>query len=114
MSANGAAIDALFDPAVVQDPHDYYRELRQHDPVHEVAGTGTFLVTGMDLIREVVNDTETYSSTSGEFLHKGDWASPKLRPATSGYSMEDFGGALATADPPDHERQRKVVSRNLS
>jgi cytochrome P450 len=114
MNGSDVGIDALFDPDVVQDPHDYYRDLRQNDPVHEVAGTGTFLVTRMDLIHEVVNRTETFSSTSGEFLHKGDWALPGLRPAASGYSMEAAGGAIATADPPDHQRQRKVVARKLS
>jgi cytochrome P450 family 144 len=114
MSRSEADIDALFDSNVVQDPHDYYRDLRENRPVHEVAGTGTFLVTRMDLIHEVVGQTETFSSRTGEFLHKGDWAVPALRPATSGYSSDIAGGAVATADPPDHERQRKVVARKLS
>src|SRR6266480_3013713 len=114
MSRSETDIDALFDPDVVQDPHDHYRYLRENDPVHEVPGTGTFLVTRMDLIHEVVGQTETFSSMSGEFLHKGDWAVPGLRPATSGYSSDIAGGAVATADPPDHQRQRKVVARKLS
>lgn len=114
MSASEADLDRLFDPDVVQDPHDYFRHLRENDPVHEVAGTGTFLVTRMDLIHEVVNQTDLYSSMSGEFLHKGDWPRPGLRPASSGYSADMAGGAVATADPPDHERQRRVVARKLS
>jgi cytochrome P450 len=107
-------IDLLFQPGVVQDPHEYYRNLRESDPVHEVVGTGTFLVTRMDLIHDVVGQTETFSSRSVEFLHKGDWAVPGLRPAATGYSSEVAGGAIATADPPDHGRQRKVVARKLS
>lgn len=114
MALETREIDRLFDPEVVQNPHDYYRELRENDPVHEVAGTGTFLVTRMDLIHQVVNQPDLYSSASGEFLHKGDWDRPGLRPANDSYSPELAGGAVANADPPDHERQRRVVARKLS
>jgi cytochrome P450 len=114
MTSSGISVDPLFDPRVVQNPHDYYRQLRETDPVHEVQGTGTFLVTRMDLVQQVVNETEIFSSTSAEFLHKGDWDSPGLRPAATGVSPEDAAGAIATADPPDHMRQRKVVARKLS
>jgi cytochrome P450 len=114
MSTRETGIDRLFDPDVVEQPHDYYRGLRENDPVHEVAGTGTFLVTRMDLIHDVVVRTDVFSSVSAEFLHKGDWPAPGLRPAVSGYSSEMGGGVLATVDPPDHQRQRKVVARKLS
>ena len=55
-----------------------------------------------------------FSSMSGDFLHKGDWPLAALRPVASGYSPNDNGGGVATVDPPDHGRQRKVVSRKLS
>jgi cytochrome P450 family 144 len=114
MTPTETQIDPLFDAAVVQDPHAYYRQLRQTDPVHEVAGTGTFVVTRMNLIRQVVSDTDTFSSASGEFLHLGDWPAPGLRPAMSGLPGEAGAGAIATTDPPDHARQRKLVVRRLS
>ena len=114
MSMPEVEIDHLFYPEVVQYPEEYYRDLRENDPVHEVAGTGTFLVTRMDLIHEVVVRTELFSSVSGEFLHLGDWPSPGLRGASGGYTREVGGGVLATVDPPDHQRQRKVVARKLS
>jgi len=114
MTTSEVEIDALFGDDVVQDPHDYYRRLRETDPVHEVAGTGTFVVTRMDLIHHVVSDTHTFSSASGDFLHLGDWAAPRLRPAMTGLSSDVAGGAIATTDPPDHARQRKVVARRLS
>jgi cytochrome P450 len=107
-------IDRLFSREVVDDPHTYYRELRDDDPVHEVAGTGTFVVTRMDLIHQVVGDPEVFSSVSGEFLHLGDRARPALRPAMTGMSGDDASGAIATTDPPDHGRQRKMVVRRLS
>jgi cytochrome P450 len=104
----------LFSAEVVQDPHPYFRQLRETDPVHEVAGTGTFRVTRMELIHQVVGDTDTFSSASGEFLHLGDWPAPGLRPAMTGVSADAAGGAIATTDPPDHGRQRKMVVRRLS
>ena len=106
------AIDPLFDPAVVQDPHAYYRLLQETDPVHELVGTGSFLVTRMDLIHEVVSKPSLFSSNTGEFLHLGDWPAPGLRPASS--TAPDGGGVLATADPPDHQRQRRIVASRLS
>ncbi len=115
MSMPETEIDHLFHPEVVQYPEEYYRHLRENDPVHEVAGTGTFLLTAMDLIHEVVIRTELFSSVSGEFLHLGDWPSPGLRGGSGGYTSEmRQGGVLATVDPPDHQRQRKVVARKLS
>ena len=117
MTTSAADIDPLFDPAVVQDPHDYYQHLRENDPVHEVAGTGTFLVTRIDTIYDVVARPEVFSSKSGEFLHQGDWSAPGVRPASAGYVAagdSDGGGGLAGSDPPDHARQRKVVTRKLS
>jgi cytochrome P450 len=113
MTTAAPAVDPLFEREVVQDPSAYYRELREHDPVHEIPGTGTFLVTKMDHIYQVVAKPDVFSSMSYEFLHKGDWALPGLRPAGSG-EMSGEGSVLATADPPDHTRQRKVISRRLS
>jgi cytochrome P450 family 144 len=112
-----AAIDPLFDPAVVEDPHGYYAQLRATDPVHELPGTGTFLVTRMDLIHEVVAKPTIYSSRSGVFLHhRANAGAPGLRsPAPGDIDMDgEAGSVLATADPPDHTRQRKVVARRLS
>jgi len=108
--------DPLFEPAVVEDPHRYYAQLRELDPVHELPGTGTFLVTRIDLIHEVVADTTRFSSRSGRFLHhRANAGLPGLR-GVGGDELDagDTGAVLATADPPDHGRQRKVVARRLS
>ncbi len=102
----------------MQDPYEYYRYLRENDPVHEIPGTGAYLVTRAQTIYDVVGNTEVFSSVSGEFLHKGEWEKPGLRGvSTAGYAAGDggnAGGGVAGADPPDHTRQRKVVARKLS
>jgi cytochrome P450 len=114
MTSHDVAIDELFARETVADPHPYYERLRRDDPVHEIAGTGTYVVTRMDLIHEVVADPETYSSAATGFLHLGDWSAPGLRPPMTGLGDDMGGSAIATTDPPDHTRQRKVLARRLS
>jgi cytochrome P450 len=109
------SLDPLFDPAVVEDPHDYYAQLRATDPVHEIAGTGTFLVTRMALIHEVVANPAAFSSESTQFLHVDQALASAVAvtpPAVA--TFHGGGGGIATADPPAHTRQRKVVVRRLS
>jgi cytochrome P450 family 144 len=111
------ASDPLFDPAVVEDPREYYERLRATDPVHEVPGTGAFLVTRMDLIQAVVAKPAVFSSVSTMFLHHhgGVDGAPGLRGVAPDAEVDTSQGmVLATADPPDHTRQRKVVTRRLS
>jgi cytochrome P450 family 144 len=108
-------VDPLFDPEVVQQPFDYYGELRANHPVHEVV-PGTFLVTRMDLIHHVVAHPDIFSSAATEFLHKGDWQVPSLRSAVPDdlAELDETPVVLATADPPDHERQRRVLAKTFS
>jgi cytochrome P450 len=109
--------DPLFDPAVVEDPYEYYARLRETDPVHELPGTGAYLVTRMDLIHEVVAKPVVFSSVSTTFLHcqGGIDGAPGLRGVSPNADVDTrHGMVLATADPPDHTRQRKVVTRRLS
>ncbi len=107
--------DRLFDDAVVECPHAYFGELRTDDPVHRVEGTDAFLVTRLDLIKEVVADPARFSSRTGEFLFCDQDGVAGLRPpiGEAGHD-EDVLGILATADPPDHARHRAVLSGILS
>jgi cytochrome P450 len=109
-------VDPLFDPEVVEDPHAYYAQLREQDPVHEIPGTGTFVVTRMDLIHEAVARTGDFSSVSTRFLHvHGNGDRPGLREVVPDSEIDaSQGSVLATADPPDHGRQRKVVTSRLT
>jgi cytochrome P450 len=110
-------VDPLFDPAVNEDPQPYYARLRDTEPVHHIPGTTAYLVTRMDLIHEVVAKPAVYSSVSTVFLHHhgGPDGSPGLRGVLQDSDVDTSqGSVLATADPPDHTRQRKVVTRRLS
>jgi cytochrome P450 len=104
--------ELLFDPAVVEDPYEYFARLRDEDPVHRVPGTDAFLVTRMDLIHEVIGDTARFSSDTVRFLHLDAQGRPELFSANSDIVEGlDVPMVLATADPPDHTRQRRVLSR---
>jgi cytochrome P450 family 144 len=107
--------EPLFDPQVVEEPYAYYRALRETDPVHAIDGTGTWLVTSSSLIQEVVARPEIFSSSTNHFLFVDPDGAPALRDIV-GEELADVDGLalLATADPPDHGRQRKVLSRLLS
>jgi cytochrome P450 len=105
-------LDPLFDPAVIEEPYDYLATLRVQDPVHKVQGTDAFLVTRMDLIHQVIGDTSKFSSDTVKFLHVDRQGRPELFSANSDMVEDlDVPMVLATADPPDHTRQRRVLSR---
>src|SRR4029077_20805279 len=104
----------LFDPGVVEEPHPYFAHLRERDPVHYLEGTDTFLVSRLALIQQVIADTTTYSSHSNEFRQMTADGTPPLRGVLVSEVGADLPGTLATADPPDHTRQRRVLGRVLS
>ena len=108
-------VDALFEPSVLECPHAYLAELREHDPVHRIPGTEAYLVSSLDLIKEVVGDPERFSSRTNEFLFLDPDRRAGLRPPLGepGHD-EDAVGVLATADPPDHPRHRRLLSPLLS
>jgi len=107
-------VDPLFDPAIVEEPYPFYAKLREADPVHRVEGTNAYLVTRLDLIHHVVGNPSVYSSRTSEFLGLTDTGAPVLRSPAFGTPDEETLALLATADPPDHTRQRKVLNRVLS
>ena len=115
LGAGGASLtisDPLFDHTVVEEPHEYYATLRATDPVHLVEGTNTYLVTRLDLIHEVVADPETYSSSTNAFLHVAADGTAGLRDALGDAVTDDAPdvAVVATADPPKHTRQRRVLT----
>jgi cytochrome P450 len=104
-------LDALFDPAVVESPHAYFSELREHDPVHRIEGTDTYLVSRTELIHEVISNPSLFSSHTNAFLHLSESQRPEVRAVGGAAALDtDTLAILATADPPDHGRQRKVLT----
>ncbi len=108
----------LFDDATVTDPHPYFAELRATEPVRPVGDSGVYLVTSMELIKQVVADTTTFSNHYRGFIQRGDDGEPFVLSMFGGDDDDDDDATaryvLATADPPDHGRQRRVLQPHLS
>ena len=101
----------LLDPAVVENPFEFHRALREQAPVYEVPGIGLFLISTYAGVLEVLADPGRFSSKSGPAV--GGMAPPPevMEAMSAGYPTVD---TLLTNDPPDHIRYRSLVSRAFS
>jgi cytochrome P450 len=98
----------LLDPAVINDPYPFYRELQAQAPVWEIPGTGIFTVATSALVTEAVGRTEDFSSNLRCLLYRDSDGQPCRMP------FGDAGAqALATADPPMHTLHRSTVFPEL-
>jgi cytochrome P450 family 130 len=80
------------DPQFLSDPSDYYRWLRDEDPVHHHPASGSYLLSRFEDVWDATADWRTYSSASpvAKLLH------------------------MASMDPPGHDRLRARVARSLA
>jgi cytochrome P450 len=107
------AIDfTMADPAILSigKPHDYYRRLRDNDPVHYDAKLNSWLVTRYEDVEEVLRDAITFSQEEG---WKAQFASGYLDELKA--ILERDGGGwfpeVLLLDPPGHTRIRKLVNQ---
>jgi cytochrome P450 family 144 len=98
----------LLDPAVLQDPYDFYETLREEAPVWRVPGTDVVVISRFALLSEAVTRTEDFSSTMTCLLYRDSDGLP---------ARLSFGDAatptLAAADPPVHTTHRRAVFPEL-
>lgn len=88
---------AEYDPYsadAIADPYPWYRRLRDHSPCHYVAHRDIYVVTRFADAQAIVREPQLFSSAEGLGGHEAP-------------SQHD----LATTDPPEHGRLRKMVSR---
>jgi cytochrome P450 len=84
-------------------PHEQFRWLREHDPVHwhaEPDGAGFWAVTRYHDVKEVGRDPQTYSSYAGGIMI----------PDTDDEALAAPRQMMLYMDPPEHTRYRKLVS----
>jgi cytochrome P450 len=98
----------LLDPAVLQDPYDFYATLREQAPVWRVPGTDVVVISSFALLLEAVTRPEDFSSTMTCLLYRDSDGLP---------ARLAFGDAatptLAAADPPVHTTHRRAVFPEL-
>jgi len=98
----------FLDPAVLDDPFDYYRALHEQAPVYLMPETGMYIVAGFDDLRTILLDTETFSNNMDGYgmLQGENW---KVHQKI----LEERGwpdlSTLNFTDPPTHTRYRKVA-----
>jgi cytochrome P450 len=97
----------LLDPAVLDDPYPFYRQLLAEAPVWRIPGTDVVLVSSHDAIAEVVNRTSDFSSNLLGVLYRNEDGTPGVAPFDPGVQ------ALATADPPAHAGHRSAIFPEL-
>jgi cytochrome P450 len=101
-----------FDPALLESPWAWYRELRSRAPVFRDPFTGIFHVASYDLVLEALRDFETFSNRFAPAMGGGSAAfaaDPELAAlAAKSYPPID---TLLTADPPEQRRFRGLVNK---
>jgi cytochrome P450 len=99
--------ELLLDPAVLEDPYPFYRQLVAEAPVWRIPGTEVVLVSSFAAVAEVVNRTGDFSSNLLGLLYRKDDGTPGVAPFDPGIQ------ALATADPPLHTGHRSAIFPEL-
>lgn len=104
---------SFLDPKVLSDPYEFYEALHKERPVYRMPETGMYMVTKYADLRQVLKDTESFSSDTRLSTDTG------LQGAELGklYEsiLEDRGWGhvqtLQRTDPPEHSRYRKLLDR---
>jgi cytochrome P450 len=96
-----------FDPDLLQDPHLYYRRLREEAPVFRDPKTGIVSVATYDLIMEVNRQPLVFSNNFGGQMRGaiGQLDAEEAQVMSEGIAVAN---TMLTADPPVHTRYRKL------
>lgn len=101
----------LFDPAVAEDPFEFYAALRARAPVYRMP-MGIYIVSSHALCVQALRDPEAFSSRFMAALG-GAMAAAVASGEVGGLAARATPPAdtLLTNDPPSHSRFRKLVNR---
>lgn len=101
------------DREVQQCPYPHYAALREHGPIFHHKQTGMYFASRLDVVNEILRDTETYSSRMASAPTMGD---SEVMQQVAAIMQEGWRRAdtMLTIDPPHQTRYRKLVSRAFS
>ena len=98
-----------FAPDALEDPYPLYDYLHREQPVTKLPGTDIWMVSRYADVVEAASKPEVFSSNISAVVYRGEGPNPVVLQADP-----DAIGAvdvLATADPPAHSMQRKLMNR---
>lgn len=102
---------ALFEDRYIQDPYPLYARMHRAGPVHRIADTGFYAVSGWDAVDEAVTRRDVFSSNLTATMMIGPDG------AVTAFPVGELGGptqALATADAPAHSAHRRALLPQLA
>lgn len=102
----------FFDPAVIEDPYEFYQLALEQAPIYPVPGTNIFLVTRYDTVAAALKRPDLFSNKFGALLEgRGSTDEEIKAELQKGWPQAD---TLLTNDPPSHTRFRKLVNLAFS
>ena len=103
--------DDLMAPDVIADPHAYYAELREHDPVHWNERWGGWILTRYDDVVAVLRDQKGFSSDRMAFL-----ARELTRDERARYKplFQILSRWMVFRDPPGHAQLRILLNKRFT
>jgi cytochrome P450 len=95
-----------------QCPYPTFEQLRNAAPVHPMAEPGWYVVTTMELAREVITDPSRFSNA----VSRRTPLPPEVQDEVEALRSQGFPytPTLLVNDPPDHTRYRRMVQRALT
>ena len=103
----------LASPDTMRDPFDYYRFMRENDPVHYDEQAGAYLISRYEDVQKALRLTDVFSSELGFSLVR----KPEYQQEVDEFMQrEGFGPFVLnfTVDPPEHTRRRALVDQAFS
>ncbi|MFN3003666.1 cytochrome P450 [Mycolicibacterium wolinskyi] len=114
-----ASVDYFSDPAITQDPYEYFDYLRSQGPVFAEPHHGVVAVTGYQEVMVAFKDTDSFSAVNAiggpfpplPFEPEGDDISAQIEAHRHEFPIFEH---MVVMDPPEHERARSLLSRLLT
>lgn len=114
-----AAVDFFSDPAVSQNPYEYWDYLRQQGPVTREPHYGVVAVTGYQEVMAAFKDHQSFSAVNAiggpfpplPFTPEGDDISAQIEAHRHQFPIYEH---MVVMDPPAHDKARSLLSKLLT
>jgi cytochrome P450 len=104
----------LYDPAVQSEPYELYRSLHAHCPVYKEPTSGSYVVSNHAELKRLLLDPKTYSNQVPRHTVLQRAQNAKVFTDLLRERGWEHCLALQRADPPEHQKYRKIVLRALN